>query len=117
MRQIIKGKVYDTDKATLIYNYEDDYISTLLYQKKNGEYFIYQFGDSLFSFIHPITFEEAENWCKRHNIDFQNLYRHEEDEGKVRISLYVEKNWWNNIKKMASIECVSASEYVEGSCK
>lgn len=49
MRKIIHGKMYDTETVTLIKEYtfaegEYDYFCERLYQKKNGEFFMYVEG-------------------------------------------------------------------------
>ena len=42
MRQIIDGKVYDTETAKVVYcSKENDGCNKTLYKKKNGEYFIF----------------------------------------------------------------------------
>lgn len=50
MRKVIKGRVYDTEKAELVYYFENDiannlfYVREELYRKRNGEYFLYAEG-------------------------------------------------------------------------
>lgn len=87
MKQIINGKKYDTDTATLIGDYwngcgssDFNYISEELYQKKTGEYFLYACGGALTSYsvqvststasggshIIPLTEAEAKNWAAEH---------------------------------------------------
>ena len=50
MREIINGKLYDTDTATRIWKHEygipgdDEYFSETLYQKESGELFLYGEG-------------------------------------------------------------------------
>lgn len=47
MKAIVNGKMYDTETAELIGSivkgqpYDDDYSQTELYQKVNGEFFVY----------------------------------------------------------------------------
>lgn len=91
MQKIIKGKMYDTETATEVAryycNYEDGmWYKDVLYQKKNGEYFIYGIGgyDSKYShyvsdrkrqggseFI-PLDEDGVKDWLGEH--DFVDLY-------------------------------------------
>ena len=70
MKKIINKRLYDTETATLIACYDDglpwtDFYCCYeeLYQKKNGEYFIYGTGGGLSPYpietILPISPEEA----------------------------------------------------------
>jgi hypothetical protein len=54
MKQIIKGKKYDTDTATKIYEYQNEYgysdfryVIETLYIKKTGEYFLHGEGGAM----------------------------------------------------------------------
>ena len=54
MKAVIYRKLYDTDTATLLATWENSYYPTnskhiyeALYQKKNGEYFLYGVGGPL----------------------------------------------------------------------
>lgn len=85
MRQIIEGKMYDTDTAHLVgreWNgktglqaYEED-----LYEKENGEFFLHRYGGALTSMGHPYgdntytgdedivpyTEDEAQKWAEKY---------------------------------------------------
>lgn len=85
MRQIINGKMYNTETATML---EEDwngktgfeYFCEALYRKKNGEYFLHREGGALTSMavscpvnsitgsqkIIPFTDEEAREWAENH---------------------------------------------------
>lgn len=85
MRQIINGKMYNTDTAILI---EEDwngktglgYFCEALYRKTSGEFFLHREGGALTSMavscpvnsttgsqkIIPFTDEEAREWAEKH---------------------------------------------------
>ncbi len=70
MRQIINGRMYDTDTATLVADYTGricfNYIEGAgLYQKKNGEWFFVI--DEERSYIKPATELEAKEWLADYN--------------------------------------------------
>lgn len=86
MKKIIDGKKYDTETATLIgtmengYNCGDfHYTNEELYQKKNGEFFLFGEGGALSIYgekygngrcgsrqIIPYFIEEAQKWVAEH---------------------------------------------------
>lgn len=85
MRKVIHGKMYDTQTATLIKKYsfaEGDWINYFreeLYQKKNGEFFMYAEGGPYSPYkaggiynpvdnnvIIPRSEEEAKLWVAKH---------------------------------------------------
>jgi hypothetical protein len=85
MRQIINGKMYNTETAIVM---EEDwngktglsYFCEVLYRKKNGEFFLHREGGALTSMavscpvnsttgsqkIIPFTDEEAREWAEKH---------------------------------------------------
>jgi hypothetical protein len=85
MKKIINGKKYDTETAMLIgtmvngYNCKDfHYTSEELYQKKNGEFFLFGEGGPLSIYgeqygngrcgsrqIIPYSIEEAQKWVEQ----------------------------------------------------
>ena len=86
MMMIINGKKYDTETAKWRANdsflYPDDFRfwDETLYQKRNGEYFLYGKGGPLTKYakfvgvtertsgekIIPLTIEEAKEWAEKH---------------------------------------------------
>ena len=76
MKRVIKGKVYDTDKARLIYESRLEVADLIhqLYQKKTGEFFVFSVGFSPVlseilrvqydetAQIYPLTYEQAQEW-------------------------------------------------------
>ena len=62
MRQIINGRMYDTDTATLV----ADYTGRICFnQKKNGEWFFVIAEER--SYIKPATELEAKEWLADYN--------------------------------------------------
>ena len=92
MKVTVDGRVYDTEKATLLATYtnfmpitDDYYEDVLLYVKKNGEYFLHCHGGSKTEFavikdnkicsgqyIIPIMNDAFSGWVSAHSklIDF-----------------------------------------------
>lgn len=86
MKKVIDGKVYDTETARLVGEYEYDiannlnYLIERLFCKKTGEYFMYgeggprtpyakRLGDDRWSSgvaIVPLTPDEARGWAEKH---------------------------------------------------
>lgn len=70
MKRVIKGKRYDTDKATLIGEHvagepgQEGYTRESLYKKRGGEYFVRVQGPYTLDAIVPLTHKEAEVWVK-----------------------------------------------------
>ena len=86
MKTIIDNRIYDTETATLIASNSNGYpvndfrySEECLYQKKNGEYFLYGHGGALSRYakqrgndliggyrILKVTLEQAKRWASRH---------------------------------------------------
>lgn len=87
MKKIIDRKMYDTEKADFIADYENEYWSSdfhyyeeTLYRTKNGKYFIHGSGGPLSPYreriesngwiagedIRPLSVEEAQAWGEVH---------------------------------------------------
>ncbi|OFV71538.1 hypothetical protein [Acetobacterium wieringae] len=85
MKKVIKNKLYNTQSATQLADWENGcprmdplYVKENLYIKKTGEYFIHAYGGAATQYAEqsgnnqftageillPITFEEAESWAK-----------------------------------------------------
>lgn len=69
MKQIIGGKLYNTDTATLVASSTaQDYppgIAINLYRKTTGEFFV-EWADTL---IQPLSEAEAKNWVGKYAVD------------------------------------------------
>ena len=84
MKKIIKGRVYDTEKATFVARADHENIidaagntcKQALYRKKTGEFFVHLEGTSttlhnIFQHdyrqgrgIYPLTYEQAAKWAE-----------------------------------------------------
>lgn len=87
MRKVIDHKVYDTETATLVGDWDNDeeymdlhYVAESLYRKRTGEYFVLGAGGAATNYcryeganryvggerIMPVSYDEAEEWAERH---------------------------------------------------
>lgn len=94
MKKIINGKMYNTETAKAIGWYENGYypndfryFKEVLYQKQNGEYFLYGVGNAASKYqapcgsnnwsgsevIKPFTKEEAMAWAEKNLIAEQYI--------------------------------------------
>ena len=68
MKRVIKGKRYDTDKATLVGEHvagepgQPEYKRERLYKKRGGEYFVRVQGPYTLDALIPLSVKEAGNW-------------------------------------------------------
>ena len=73
MKRVIKGKRYDTDKATLIGEHvagepgQEGYTRESLYKKRGGEYFVRVQGPYTLDALVPLSVKEAGNWLMDNN--------------------------------------------------
>lgn len=136
MKKIIKGKVYDTDTATLLAEYDSGHSVTdfkhyaeELYQKKTGEYFIYGEGGPASRYcqacptggwdggqkIVPLTYEQARDWAE----EFLSTKQYEqifgevlEDEDRVTMSISLRTSEAAHIRQAAAKAGMSISAYI-----
>ena len=109
MKKVIKNKVYDTETAKKYSSYKYD----TLYQKKTGEFFIY---NSKSDTITPLNYEDAEKWgCRYMKIeDFSKVFGETaENAEKKIISLSIRKDTREKLKKAAAIKGMTVSQYIE----
>lgn len=85
MKKVIKGKLYDTDKAAEVAEWSEGspsdfrYIEETLYRKRTGEYFLYGYGGPMTRYceqvgdaygygaaIVPVSYDEARTWGEEH---------------------------------------------------
>lgn len=85
MKKVIRGRLYDTEKAVLVGEFYDEampgddlaYYREELYRKRTGEYFLYGTGNagSKYSVWHgntasgsekiiPLTYQQAQEWAE-----------------------------------------------------
>ena len=87
MKKVIKNKVYDTDKAHRLGEYEPDPChSETFYRKRTGEFFLHECcGDEQ---IIPLTYQSAQAWAEEHldGEDYIAIFGEpEEDNGSVTV--------------------------------
>ena len=135
MRKVIKGRLYDTDKATMVAehteNYPNDfsYVCETLYRKRTGEYFLHGRGNANTRYatpvggmnwsggeaIRPLSYEDAREWMER-NADVEGYEREfgEPDEGDSHdLHVLVSSEAWQAISRAARTEGVTVSTIIE----
>ena len=137
MKKIIKGKVYDTEKAKLRGDYyapgsyrDFSFFEEHLYQKKTGEFFLYGSGGPASRYaescgennwcgsekIIPLTYESARQWAEDHleADEYEEIFGViEADESKMTATISVGTGIWETAKRTASSRGVGISEYIE----
>lgn len=136
MKKIINGKVYDTHTAEFLADWDNGlqltdfyYFEENLYRKKTGEFFLYGWGHGLSKYathhgnnsgdgeeIIPMTYDEAREWAEKHlsGEKYCEIFGEpEEDDSKVRVTIYLTSTTAHKVKAEAAKQGVSLSEYVE----
>lgn len=137
MKKIIKGKVYDTDTATFLAEYDSGHSVTdfqhyteELYQKKTGEFFIYGEGGPASRYsqacptggwdggrkIVPLTYEQAREWAEKNlNADeYEEIFGEVvEDDSRMTVTLSLSVGAVERAKRAAAKEGTSLSGYIE----
>lgn len=136
MKKIIKGKVYDTEKATLIARADHDNIKDAnnlkckqaLYRKKTGEFFVHLEGPSLTLHdifggefrqnrgIYPMTYKQAQLFVEKElSADtWTNLFGDpDEDSEDVALNLMISAAASAKLKKAAAQNGISLRAQVE----
>ena len=137
MKKIIKGKVYDTDTATFLAEYDSGHSVTdfqhyteELYQKKTGEFFIYGEGGPASRYsqacptggwdggrkIVPLTYEQAREWGEK-NLDadeYEDIFGEvAEDDSRMTVTLSLSVGAAERAKRAAAQAGISLSGYIE----
>ena len=126
MKKIIRGKRYDTEKATQCgeyeYSYKTDFrwVHETLYRKRTGEYFLHGEGGPLSKYaksigqgkwsggetIIPLTIDAAKEWAERYldGDEYEKIFGDASDEGPEKhiMSLSVDEATYQTIKDMAA---------------
>ena len=137
MKKIIKGKIYDTDTATFLAEYDSGHSVTdfqhyteELYQKKTGEFFIYGEGGPASRYsqacptggwdggrkIVPLTYEQAREWAEKNlNADeYEEIFGEVvEDDSRMTVTLSLSVGAVERAKRAAAKEGTSLSGYIE----
>ena len=114
MKKIINGKMYNTETAKMVGEYDysgpsdNNYFHEELYRKRTGEYFIFGRGNAASKYaehlpyggwvgseeIIPLTYDRAREWAEAHmevedyEVEFGEVSEGEAD-GEVMLSLRV----------------------------
>ena len=137
MKKVIKGKVYDTDTAEKVGEWDngkwDDrlYIcEEALYRKRTGEFFLYGYGGPGSKYavsagnsswsggekIIPLTYEAAQEWAEEHldGDKYEAIFGEVvEDDTKTMISLYLTNTKVEQYKRNAAKEGLSLTAYLQ----
>ena len=110
MKQIIKGKKYDTETAKFLVDRSHSnprdfgYVYEALYIKRTGEYFLYGEGGAMTKYrtwidnnswtggekITPITEQDAREWVEQYldADDYERIFGKVEEDGTMKIVTY-----------------------------
>ena len=136
MKKVIKNKLYDTEKAKFLgefQNMEDiqnrSYIREALYQKKTGEYFLYGTGGADTRYaesvgarwtggekILPMDYDAAQRWANENlsSEDYDEIFGTIADTGeKKMVTVSVNSAKWEQAKRAAAYQGLSIGEYIE----
>lgn len=115
MKKVIDGKVYDTQKAKFIYNFEDTLYVHTLYKKRTGEYFIHTLGYNSLGVPHdtirPIDIDTAKKILK----PYEDAYNKEfgfTDEKEI-LSISISKESSKYARKIALHKGISLSAAID----
>lgn len=88
MKKFINGKRYDTDSATAVYEVKTRDTQEVLYRKKTGDFFTWDYNRR----IKPLSREEAAEWAKKANINedtYNRLFGNSADEIEKNVAFYL----------------------------
>lgn len=133
MKEIIDKKVYNTDTAKEVGKWKNyggwndfDHMEETLYQKKNGEFFLYGVGGPHTKYaesvelhtwsggfkIIPLTWEEAREWAEN-NLDadeYEEIFGEvSEDDDLVTVPISISAECLETAKKKAALAGISLS--------
>lgn len=133
MKRTLRGRLYDTDSATLIGEYTNsalpsEQFTEQLYIKKTGEFFLYGKGgpDSKYNkFVRntyypnekiiPLSYDQAEQWAIAHlsNIKYNRYFGDiAEDNIKQRFNLDITAATVKKIKRLAYQHNMAPSKFI-----
>lgn len=137
MKRIIKNKVYDTDKAQWLGEYEPNpyrsdfhYFCETLYRKKNGEFFLHGDGNAASKYsrscgqnewcgdekIVPLTYEAAQEWAEKHlnADDYIAVFGTPEEDGNVEaLNVRISSARMTKLRQAASRDGLTLVALVE----
>lgn len=136
MKKIINGKMYNTETAKCVgawhnghYTTDIYYVSEDLYQKNNGEFFLYGEGGPMSRYskrsgenwgggedIIPLSYKEAQEWAEKRldADDYEKIFGEiPEDDTKKVVTFSLSVTTVEKLKRLASQNNTGLSEYVE----
>ena len=137
MKKIINGKLYDTDTAALVGEWDNGLYGDRLnqcyeelYRKRTGEYFLHGWGGPMTKYsvsvgnnewsggevIIPLTVQSAMEWAqeKLSGEDYQKIFGEiEEDDTKQAVTLSISVSNYRKAKRAAEIKGVTISALVD----
>lgn len=136
MKKIINNKVYDTNSAKKIAewdngNYGLDSCVETLYKKRTGEFFLRGDGGAMSKYavscgdnnwcggekIIPMSYESAREWAEKHLSpdEYESIFGEVvEDDSRVIITISVSTSAVERAKRAAAQQGISLSAYIEG---
>lgn len=135
MRKVIKGKLYDTEKAAMVAEWRDGYPSDFrytcetLYRKRTGEYFLHGEGGPLSPYaescgqnqwqggetIRPLFYDEARDWLERHGTaeEYEAEFGIPDEDAEHDLHIIVSEIAWQAISRAAASEGVAVRAVIE----
>lgn len=137
MKKVIRGRLYDTEKAVLIGEFFDerknqddlDFYTEELYKKRTGEYFLYGRGNAGSKYsqwrgstasgsecISPLSFSQARDWAEEYlNADdfIREFGDPERNDDKIVVSLNLKKGNAEKLRRLAALEDKPMSSIID----
>lgn len=134
MKKIIRGRLYDTETATLIGEKTSglprndlDYWEEELYRKRTGEYFVFGWGNARSKYgvwknnhgmsgekILPLSYEEAAAWAEEvlSPEEYSGLFEIERDDTTERLTISLSKENISKLRQYAAIHDKTISRVI-----
>ena len=137
MKKIINGKLYDTEKAKKLGDWDNglytndlNYVCETLYKKRTGEFFLLGEGGAATNYserigsndwcygyaIMPMSFDEAQKWAEKH-LDaecYQEIFGEvAEDDSKTTMCISVSAALAEKLKRAAVQNKMTVSAFIE----
>ena len=136
MKKVINNRMYNTETAKCVGEWDNghlpndfEYCSEELYQKKNGEFFLYGDGGPMSRYsvrsgnnwgggekIIPLSYEESQEWAEKY-LDgeaYEKIFGEiSEDDTKKTVTFSLSLTAIEKLKRSASQKGMGLSEYIE----
>lgn len=137
MKKIINGKLYDTETASCVGSWSNNYsprdfqsVQEDLYRKRTGEFFLYGEGGPASKYavsvggnswsggakIIPLTVEQAREWAEKHldADEYQEIFGEVvEDDSRTTLSISLSASAAGTARRAAAAAETSLSAYIE----